>query len=102
MNLFALRATNPKELLGGIDTVGPDNNRTLAEEMVPAHRIVLAWGASLCSSMRFLMQAEYVERLAGIANYRERVRHLGLTKSGQPKHPLYLSADTALRCLEER
>jgi hypothetical protein len=46
-NLYALRATNPRALRappGGIDAVGPENNRWLRMLAGRASKIICAWG----------------------------------------------------------
>jgi hypothetical protein len=89
LNLFAFRATRPSLMLAADDPIGPDNDRYLDECTRGMQDIVVvAWGAigavrgrdrevagrlRLCSPMCF-----------------------GVTKSGQPRHPLYLKADTPL------
>jgi len=45
VNLFAYRATKPKDLLLADHPVGPDNDETLARVTVAAARVVAAWGA---------------------------------------------------------
>jgi hypothetical protein len=46
VNLFAFRATDPKELLYVKDPMGPDNNLWLGLSAEAAARIVLAWGVN--------------------------------------------------------
>lgn len=85
VNLFALRATDPKQLLRHRDPVGPDGDlwlgRTVGRE---PGRIVCAWGNGGAErSKRFLAWAEWYERA---------LYCLDRTKSGQPIHPLYQPA----------
>lgn len=90
VNLFALRATNPRDLRLHSDPEGMDNDVYLFDE-VYLHRsipsiIVAAWGNDAFARRR----AEYV------LNHTGPVLCLGKTKSGAPKHPLYLSKDAPL------
>ena len=83
VNLFSLRATDPKELRTHEDPEGPSCDGFLYEE-VQSHRghgglIIAAWGADPFARRR----AEYV------SNHIGPVQCLGLTKAGAPKHPLY-------------
>lgn len=90
VNLFALRATSPTSLAGHPDPVGPENRRFVAEETRKADLVVVAWGAGKVA------QAGY-ERLRDVLrNVEGRVRCLGVTASGAPRHPLYVRADTPL------
>jgi hypothetical protein len=87
-NVFALRATSPKHLYAHADPVGPDNDRHLAAMMAQAARIVLAWGNHAQVDGRCRVVAQLLRR------HGDRCQHLGLTRSGMPKHPLYLAGDT--------
>lgn len=96
INLFAHRATNPQELLAlghGDDPVGVDNQRQVEMALSLAGLIVCAWGAH----GGHLSQDETMLGWVQEANQgRAPIRCLGLTKGGFPRHPLYLSAQTAL------
>jgi hypothetical protein len=92
-NLYALRSTDPKALLSHPDPVGPDNDywlRSLAREF---ETVVCAWGANAKT-----------ERVAAVWKIFQghgdpRLRNvwcLGTTKSGAPKHPLYVRGDQKL------
>jgi hypothetical protein len=82
-NLFAFRATDPRELRTAADPVGPDNDAHLVGLADRCLLVVCAWGARGGLNGR----AEAVCRLlAG------RPLHLlRLTGGGHPGHPLYLS-----------
>lgn len=87
MNLYAWRATDPKELWRAPDPVGPDNDRWIAETCHGADVIVCAWGSF----------GEKV-RIASVLAQIPRPRYaLGVNKDGNPKHPLYVRRDTPLR-----
>lgn len=88
VNLFALRATRPTELVGAADPVGPSNDRYLAR----AGRngtVVLAWG----NHGRYLgRDRQVLAILEGAQLY-----CLGLTKLGCPRHPLYVQRNAPLK-----
>ena len=87
-NLYALRSTHPSELKGATDPVGPENAETLRRLVHHADRIVAAWGATALNSSAHSAGA-WICSL-------EKTHCLGLTKGGQPKHPLRLRKDTPL------
>lgn len=90
VNLFALRATNPKKLLAKpSESVGPDNIRILAETLQDASRVVAAWGVLSGKLLAASLPSREVIQKDG-------VHCLGRTKSGAPRHPLYLKADSPL------
>jgi hypothetical protein len=86
-NLFALRATDPLELLAARDPVGdPVNRDALLRLIDEATLIVCAWGQFAAGNDR---GCQAIELMRG----RGRMPHcLGLTKHGAPRHPLYLPA----------
>ena len=89
LNLFALRATDPHDLLTVADPVGDDNNTTIAEVAASAPMIVCAWGSPPSSPRRLhdLVSA----RAAAVLRTLPRPLHaFGLTLGGHPRHPLYL------------
>lgn len=87
LNLFAFRATDPQVMKAAADPVGPSNDEFLCMYAESAGLVVVAWGAHGVHHRR----DEAVRRLISP------LHHLGLTKSGQPKHPLYLRGDTKPR-----
>lgn len=85
MNLYAYRATDPKELKRVFDPIGPDNDEWLDSASRGADITVAAWGANAVPA-----RSRAVKRML------TKPMHLGLTKGGFPKHPLYLKASTEL------
>jgi hypothetical protein len=82
-NLFALRATDPRELLLAEDPVGPVGDANLAVAR-GADLVIAAWG----TQVPFSRDQRALELLAGKPLY-----CLGLTARGYPRHPLYVKAD---------
>ena len=93
LNLFAWRATKPRDLLSASDPVGPDNNVSANDELV-----VVAWGGSFPKKLTQLVERR-VAQLRRQANG-EWVC-LGLTKTGHPRHPLMLAYATELMIWED-
>lgn len=88
-NLYAARATDPKELKNFSDPVGPDNLSYL--EFLTYHPlIVVAWGAHADQAHAF--RVSQLLRTHGATLY-----CLGVTKDGSPRHPLYVPYETRLR-----
>lgn len=90
VNLFALCATQPDALHGVPDPVGPENDAHIAAAFrgTPGSPssgpdIVAAWGAHPFAPGR----AALVLAMAG-----DSVRCLGTTRTGAPRHPLYVAA----------
>ena len=81
-NLFAYRATDPRDMKAAVDPVGPDNDEHLKTAYGVAALTVAAWGAHGTHRGR---DAEVRALLPGL-------HCLRLTKDGHPGHPLYLPA----------
>lgn len=87
VNLFGLRATDPKKLYTAKDPYGPKNLRYVLEE-IEKHQnlgmIIAAWGAHKIAEP--------------ISNFPKTMASnllcLGKTKSGAPRHPLYIPSKT--------
>jgi hypothetical protein len=90
-NLYAHRATNPRELLTVRDPVGPRNEEALKSMMRKAEVIVAAWGKHRLN--------EEAHQLAAWILPQSHTRCLGRNQDGSPKHPLYLRRDTVLQKL---
>lgn len=84
-NLFALRATDPARLKSADDPIGPDNDAHVLAVASEADRVVAAWGAH----GGYLHRDRRVLEMLGTLGD---VFCLGMTKAGQPRHPLRLPA----------
>lgn len=92
-NLFALRATDPAELLKAIDPSGPENEKHLVacRHVSLLTRLVAAWG-KLPGGKALRSRAQNSVSIVRMnAPY-----CLGKNKDGSPKHPLYLANDTPI------
>jgi hypothetical protein len=82
-NLFAWRATDPRELRLAADPIGPYNDRWLRRLTRTAPRVVAAWGNG----------GEYLDRANTVRRRIHGLYCLRLTSRDQPAHPLYLPRD---------
>ena len=89
VNLFAYRATDYRELFKVSDPVGAENNRFLMQAVERCSTVVLGWG----NRGTFLGRDRQVMSLLA---WRNDLYCLGITKDGQPRHPLYVKGDTNL------
>ena len=89
-NLFALRSPYPRTLMESVDPVGPENDGWIVRSARDADVIVCAWG----NHGSHLDRDSRVLRMLEDEGQSGKLRHLGLTKRGQPRHPLRLRADT--------
>ena len=92
-NLFAYRATDPREMKAATKPIGRLNDDRLIMLTHDATLIVACWGND----------GSYLDRdkeVIDILNYhKHKTDCFGLNKSGQPKHPLYLAKNTKLKNL---
>ena len=90
VNLYALRATDPKELVGHPDPEGPDNARAwqAAGCFEGDRTVVAAWGGHVDMSGLRRSRVLSGRSMAGF-------KCLGTTEKGHPRHPLYVKNGTA-------
>lgn len=84
LNLFAFRATRPEDLRAAADPVGEGNIEAVLAVAGTA-TVICGWGLHGA----FLDQGAAMRgrlRECGVTLW-----HLGLTKDGQPRHPLYVA-----------
>ena len=84
-NIFAWRATDPRDMRAAVDPVGPDNDAVLRQGADWADAIIAAWG----------VHGAHLGRGPAVADMlrggRTPLFHLGLSRDGHPRHPLYLA-----------
>lgn len=91
-NIFAWRETSPKALRKAAQPTGVENDRMLRDIAHWADDIIAAWGAHGAH----LDRGHAVRAL--LAETGRPLYHLGLTKAGHPRHPLYIAyAETPQR-----
>ena len=96
VNLYAWRATDPAGLnhtggshvVGEVTVTGNVNDAAIAGVAAAADRIVVAWGAWPGPVSQRASHVLELLRASG-----RPITALGLTKHGQPRHPLYVRSD---------
>ena len=84
VNLFAWRSTDPQKLREVDDPVGVGNDSTIYQAIRGADRVVVAWGNSGALHGRSDLVIDLITES-------KIPFHFGLTKFGEPRHPLYLA-----------
>ncbi|CUH79232.1 hypothetical protein TRM7557_02289 [Tritonibacter multivorans] len=84
-NIFAYRATDPRDMRAAEDPEGPDNAQVLLDGMGWADTVICAWGTHGAHKD----QGPRIEDL--LRETGKPLFHLGLSKAGHPKHPLYIA-----------
>ncbi|MDA1042894.1 MAG: DUF1643 domain-containing protein [Proteobacteria bacterium] len=84
-NIFAWRDTDPALMRAATDPIGPLNDQYIVQNALSHDQIVCAWGAH----GNHLGRSIQVRAL--ISSVNRPLYHLGKTKSGEPRHPLYIS-----------
>lgn len=83
LNLFAFRATQPKDMMAAKDPLGPDNVDTLLARTAEAGIVIAAWG----KDGAFQGWGRQVVKMI------PKLHCLKLNQDGSPAHPLYLRGD---------
>lgn len=90
LNVFAYRATDPRDMKRQTDPVGIDNHHHVLRVASTADRVVAAWGTHGEWQNGDLNVRRWLNDIA------VPLKCLGKTMHGHPKHPLYLRADSQL------
>jgi len=85
LNAFAWRATDPEEMKAANNPVGVSNDSTIQKYAARSEIVVAAWG----NHGSFLNRSNEIKKLV------PGLKCLGITQSGEPRHPLYLRADVS-------
>jgi hypothetical protein len=91
-NLFAFRATDPRQMKGHPKPIGDDNDRWLVACARGAGIIVAAWGVN----------GEHMGRDVEVLKLLDGVECLRTTKAGHPEHPLYVPYEVTTKPYEGR
>ena len=94
-NLYAFRATDPRELAVAADPVGPDTDAWLVRLAAGADLVVAGWGAHAARDPGRAAEVMALLRAA----HAEPASCLGRTQDGHPRHPLYVAGGTVLEPL---
>lgn len=90
LNLFAWRATEPKDMKAAIDPVGPMNDLAMMAAVKECKTVVACWGNHGAYRSRDYDVATLMHAIG------KPLMCFGKSKTGQPKHPLYLASNTEL------
>lgn len=82
-NLFAYRATEPREMIAAVHPVGEENDAWLTRLSEKAGLVVAAWGND----------GSFLNRSAHVKGLLWDIHCIRMNKSGEPAHPLYLRAN---------
>ncbi len=106
INLFAVIATNPKLIKLSRDPIGEENNKEIIKRMLlwsknPICDLWLGWGDQGSYKNRNkevlkLINTTYLKRIKFFPDASPPYI-IGLTKKGNPRHPLYVSKNNVLR-----
>lgn len=88
ISIFGLRATNPAELAKAANPIGPMNERVGAAAIARCDMAICAWGAHP------MAERHHGYIMGRVKSHRPTAYCLGRTKSGAPKHPLYIPTGT--------
>ncbi|NRB21016.1 MAG: DUF1643 domain-containing protein [Rhodobacteraceae bacterium] len=88
-NIFAYRATDPRDMRAAADPTGPHNDTAILTGLDWADQVICAWG----TNGTHLNQGPRIETLLRAQG--QALHHLGLSKAGHPKHPLYIAYSQA-------
>ncbi|GHG83766.1 DUF1643 domain-containing protein [Pseudodonghicola xiamenensis] len=84
-NIFAWRETDPRAMRRASDPIGPGNDDALLDSLGWADQVICGWG----THGAHLDRGPAVETLLRATG--RPLHHLGLSKAGHPKHPLYIA-----------
>jgi hypothetical protein len=99
VNLFAFRATKPRDLALAGWPPGPENDLHIETAARNADAICVAWGAIGERNAADARMQAVMPRLRIAA--RNPVQCLRVTRSGYPQHPLYLPSECRLQPFDE-
>lgn len=88
VNLFAFRATLPRDLAAAKFPIGDGNDEVIVREAKSAGLVVVAWGELAAQVARARGLA--VRNMLECPPHEIVLHHLGKTASGQPRHPCRL------------
>lgn len=80
VNLFAFRATQPKDMMSAADPIGPENDATLEKVFTGSGMVIAAWGN----------HGKHLNRGRDVLEKFPDIHFLKLNSDGSPAHPLYL------------
>lgn len=92
VNLFAYRATDPKDMKRAGYPVGEDNDHHIVQASMLAGAVCVAWGVNVAGLERPQIVLPMLRKHAANA-----LQCLRITRSGYPQHPLMLASACVLQ-----
>jgi hypothetical protein len=89
LNLYAFRDRNPDVMRRQVDPIGPDNVAAIRQYVNESELCIAAWGEKVMHPGRLDWLRELVAPVP--------IHVLGYTKTGEPRHPLYMRGDCGHR-----
>jgi len=93
VNIFGLRSTDPRGLYEADDPIGTHNLDAIMHAVAESDMAVLGWG----DHGRHMNRGQNVLTMLRGEGHGPKLHHLGLNKSGEPRHPLYVSYNVSPR-----
>lgn len=84
LNIFAWRATQPRDMMAAEEPIGPENNASLLRVGHQSAIVIAAWGR----------HGSHRGRGAEVRSMFPALKCLHLNSDGSPAHPLYLRGDS--------
>lgn len=98
VNLYALRSTDPWELVRHPSPIGERNDEAITDAAAAADAVMCAWGGWNPSAKS--LARRHADRIAAVEHLLAEVDRptwaLGRTKAHRPRHPRYVAADQDL------
>lgn len=88
VNVFGLRARNPRKLIDAPDAIGPENATAIEHTIQRVATVIAAWGAGVPLSMQ-----DHARSVGHQIREHDGCHVLGVTQDGWPRHPLYMRND---------
>lgn len=82
-NIFAYRSTDPSKLWKCNNPIGDENDEYLIKLANFSEKIIACWG----NNGRYLNRSDFIKSM-----FNNRLYCLTINKTGEPKHPLYISS----------
>ena len=89
-NVFAFRATLPSDLKRADNPIGKETDKFILDCVKKTNKIIACWGN----------HGLFMDRGFRVRKLIDKMECFGLTKAGEPKHPLYLRKDANLVLLK--
>lgn len=83
LNLFAFRATLPRDMFNAPNPIGMENDKYLSEYAKKCDKAICAWGN----------HGKFKNRSDDVRSKLKNLYYLKMNHSGEPSHPLYLKSE---------